>query len=480
MANHWAIAVGINQYLQMKSLPYAKQDAAAVRDALLQASTVQQTYYFADDSQNITLEEGITILTQPTFSNLKQFLQVRFANPFLTPEDTLWFFFSGHGLHYANRDYLMPSDADPDDAEHTAIAVEDLVECLRRCGTNKIVLVLDACRTETQKFGQGFGTDPEGVITLFASDYNQLSQSVPVLEQGAFTAALLEGLQSLSRYKNANLEHLYLYVRDRLPKLSLQHGQPIQIPRLRQDSALSSEAIAAPRVAVKRGGLFNWLSNWKPINAANMGSVVLSPESAHSPFWKIAAGLGVASILLGVTGYGAYQEASRLTPLNQASSEKRANQPAQKAVSAPSNTQAVRNANLENQPPDAFSANDLDFKNNPILRVPKPGIYYTENPQLSASRREIGKRGNRLCIKLINGSKNPAARSQVIVSSISPRQDGFYVDATREKLRMNNVYTEFGDRKSTWQRLEREVDETGLMGDCLATQASFVRQAKTE
>ncbi|MBF2026329.1 MAG: caspase family protein [Oscillatoriales cyanobacterium C42_A2020_001] len=479
MASHWAIAVGINHYLQMESLPYAKQDANAVRNALLQSSTVQQVCYFADDSQNMTLDEGITILTHPTFSNLKQFLQVRFANPFLSPEDTLWFFFSGHGLHYANRDYLLPSDADPENPENTAIAVENLVECLRRCGTSKIVLLIDACHTKTQKFGQGFGTDPEGVITLFASDYNQLSQSIPALQQGAFTVALLEGFQSLSRYKNANLEHLYLYLRDRLPKLSLQHGQPIQIPRLRQDLALSPETISIPRVATKRAGVFDWLLNWKHISAANMGSVVLSPETAQSPFWKVAAGLGVASMLLGVTGYGAFQEASRLTPFNQSKPEKTTNQSSSKAASAKLNSQAAANADASSLP-DLLSSSDLDFKNNPILRVPKPGIYYTDEPQFSASRREIGKRGNRLCIKLINGSRDPATRSQVIVSSISPRQDGFYIDATREKLRMNNVYTEFGDRKSVWQRLEREVDETGLMGDCLAAQSSFVRQAKGE
>ncbi|EKQ71270.1 hypothetical protein OsccyDRAFT_0131 [Leptolyngbyaceae cyanobacterium JSC-12] len=478
MANHWAIAVGINQYLQMKSLPYAKQDAAVVRDALSEALTVKQVYYFSDDAPNLTLSEGITILTQPTFSNLKQFLQVRFASPFLTPEDTLWFFFSGHGLHYANRDYLMPSDADPENPEHSAIALDDLVECLQRCGTSKIILLIDACRTDTQKFGQGFGTDPEGVTTLFASDYNQLSQAIPVLQQGSFTSALLEGLQALSRYKNANLEHWFLYVRDRLPKLNLQHGQPIQMPRLRINPALTPELIAIPRVAVKQGNIFEQLISRQRMSAANMGSVILSPETAHSPFWKVAVGAGVASILLGVMGYGAFQETQRLTPLNlpnAATPTQRST--AKKAVK--SNPQRIRDAGAANLP-NSPESNDLNFTNDPILRVPKPGVYYTEDPQFSASRREIGKRGSRLCIKLVNGASSPSARPQVIVSSISPRQDGFYIDATREKLRMNDVYTEFGDRKSIWQRLEREVDETGLMGDCLAARSTFVQQPKAK
>ncbi|MFN6539109.1 MAG: caspase family protein [Nostoc sp. EkiNYC01] len=69
--------------------------------------------------------------------------------------DNFWFFFSGHGIRYADRDYLMPCDDDPEDIENTVIAINFVTERLRRCGADNVVLILDACRNSrlTQRLG---------------------------------------------------------------------------------------------------------------------------------------------------------------------------------------------------------------------------------------------------------------------------------------------------------------------------------------
>lgn len=477
MSNHWAIAIGVNQYLQMEPLSYAGQDAAAVHDLLLQSSAVEQIYYFSDDSAAVTLD-GVEIATQPTLSNLKHFLQVRFAAPFLNPEDTLWFFFSGHGLQYANRDYLMPSDADPENAAETAIAIEDLVGCLRRSGTDNIVLMLDACRTDQQKFGQGFGADPENVVALFATNYNQASQAIPQVQQGAFTYALVEGIQLLGRYKNPNLEHLYLYLRDRLPKLNVQYLQPTQTPRLRNEPARSLETIAIPRVVAGNKGFFDLLFLRQKVGAAAMGTVALSPDSQPS-ILKITSSLGLMSIVAVVIGYVVSQETGWFSRKPTASNAAEQTQRVP-ANGSKTNAQVVR-TNPPQSPIDSPKVVDLGGQTQPIQRVPRPGIYYASNPLLSSSRREIGISGTRLCIKIVNGDANPgAARSQVIVSSISSRPDGLHVDATREKIKLGDTYTEFTDQKSVWQRLEKDVDESGAMGDCLLAKTAFARQQQEE
>lgn len=474
MSNHWAIAIGISQYLEMESLSYAGQDAAAFHDLLLQSSSIEQVYYFSDDSEAVILD-GVEIATQPTLSNLKHFLQVRFATPFLNPEDTLWFFFSGHGLQYANQDYLMPSDADPNNATQTAIEIGDLVNCLRRSGTDNIVLLLDACHTEQQKFGQGFGADPENVLALFAANYNQMSQIIPQVQQGAFTYALVEGMQLLSRYTNPNFEHLYLYLRDRLPKLNVQYLQPIQSPRLRNEPARPLESIAVPRVATNSRGFFDLLFLRQKVGAAAMGSVSLSPDSQPS-ILKITTGLGLMSAMLAVVGYVVSQEmgwfSRKPTPSNAAEQ----GQVAPGKNSSQSNTKVAKT----NPQLDSLSRpnSSVQEQNQLFQRTPKPGAYYASNPLLSASRREIGVSGNRLCIKIVNGDTEPGApsRSQVIVSSLSARPDGLYVDATREKIKLGDTYTEFTDQKSIWQRLEKDIDDSGVMGECLLSKSTFTRQ----
>jgi hypothetical protein len=80
----------------------------------------------------------------------------------------------------------------------------------------------------------------------------------------------------------------------------------------------------------------------------------------------------------------------------------------------------------------------------------------------------------------VDGVAAPAASKTALVSSIFHRPDGFYVDATQEKIRLGTGYTEFSDSSTTWQRLETNPDSSGLMGECLSSNQRYIRQAKAE
>ena len=106
----------------------------------------------------------------------------------MQPGDNFWFFFAGHGKRHRDRDYLMPMDADPGNVEGTAIAISDVANRLRRCGADNIILVLDACRNEGDRDGQGIGLEEQqGVVTLFACSPNERSYEIDDLQQGSFT-----------------------------------------------------------------------------------------------------------------------------------------------------------------------------------------------------------------------------------------------------------------------------------------------------
>lgn len=248
MGKHWIIAISINQYQWLESIPSAANDVAAFLQCLTHATPVGEIYQFSDVAGAIVVDGGAVLSGAPTVANIKQFLQLRFSTPFLEPEDTLWFFFSGHGLQCANRDYLMCADSDPLQVEATAIAIDDWVSCFQRSGTPQIVLLLDACRTPTQPFGQGFGTDPEGVITMFASDFGQLSQTLPDLAQGAFTAALCRGLMAAEAKQLHNLQQLSEHIQADLLNLVAQAGLPPQTLRLQMPSDVAIATISLPAI----------------------------------------------------------------------------------------------------------------------------------------------------------------------------------------------------------------------------------------
>lgn len=101
--------------------------------------------------------------------------------------------------------------------------------------------------------------------------------------------------------------------------------------------------------------------------------------------------------------------------------------------------------------------------------MPKSGTYYAEDASLGTSRRELASHNGRFCIKLVNVRPGENSSSpQIIVSSLSTRKDGIYLDATQEKLTLDSTTTQIRDRWGTWQWLQSKVDRDGPMADCLA------------
>ncbi|MDZ8030902.1 SUMF1/EgtB/PvdO family nonheme iron enzyme [Nostoc sp. DedSLP04] len=248
MAKNWAIAIGINQYDYLQPLNYAKRDAQLMQEFLGNEAGFERIFFFSDDSPNVAGKS-----TRPTRTNLLRILRQLFENPFMGAGDNFWFFFSGHGIRYADRDYLMPCDGDPEDIENTAIAINFVTERLRRCGADNVVLILDACRNEGKKTGEGIGRQTaeearqQGVISIFSCIPQEYSYEIEVLQQGAFTSALLEGLGIQG--KCATVERLEQYLKFRVPELVRQHKNTRQTPYVIAEPVNKSHLILVPRYA---------------------------------------------------------------------------------------------------------------------------------------------------------------------------------------------------------------------------------------
>ena len=252
MAKNCAVVIGVNEYDEIQCLQYAKTDAERVRDYFSTGLGVQPNYlyFFSDDSPRNSLGKK----TQPTYGTLNSFFNDRFEQPFLESGDTLWFYFSGHGMPHEGRDYLLPIDGNPRTVPNLAIPITYITERLRRSGADNIVLFIDACRSTGQKSGGlGIGEEKQqGVITFFSCSPSQVSYEIEDIQQGAFTHVLLNGLQIQGESNCATVERLYNYLRYQVPQLTQKHKNYPQTPYAAIEPATKLHYILLPKSATDR------------------------------------------------------------------------------------------------------------------------------------------------------------------------------------------------------------------------------------
>lgn len=234
MAKNWAVCIGINNYSYLTSLKYATRDAERMSDWLKDAAKFDKVYLFTDDSPAID-DMSQPFSSQPTYTTLRRWMGKRFKQqekPPLSFGDNLWFFFSGHGKRYGDRDYLLLSDSDSS-AEHieqTAISLDYITKYLCQSGAGNIILFIDACR-ESAKDGSGLElTHQQGIISIASCSPNELSYEIDELQNGSFTHALLESLEIHGEGNCATIERLSHRLRTRVKEINRQYKKPIQTP----------------------------------------------------------------------------------------------------------------------------------------------------------------------------------------------------------------------------------------------------------
>ena len=234
MAKNWAICVGINQYRFLQDLTCAVNDAEKMHVWLKETAKFEQTYLFTDKSPEID-DMSEPLPSQPTFTTLRRWLRKRFERPILSPSDSLWFFFSGHGVREQGQDYLLLNDSDPDPEEvnNSAISLAFVTEQLRQSGAGNIMMFVDACRS-VAKSGLGIELQAEqGIISIASCRPEQKSYEIEALGHGSFTYALLESLQIQGENNCATVERLCKRLKDRVLEINRVHKKPVQTPYAR-------------------------------------------------------------------------------------------------------------------------------------------------------------------------------------------------------------------------------------------------------
>lgn len=192
----FAVVVGVEKYSgDLPEAAFAERDARAVREHLLAMGLPER---------NVILLEG----SRATSGALKKTLETWLPNQ-VTPESTVFVYFSGHGAPDAatRAAFLVPWDGDPQYLADTAYPVARLYEKLRALKARRAVALLDACfsgRPGRSVLAKGtrpmvVTVEPEvgpGVVMLSASAGDEVSGSAAKEGYGLFTYHLLRALNS--------------------------------------------------------------------------------------------------------------------------------------------------------------------------------------------------------------------------------------------------------------------------------------------
>jgi hypothetical protein len=195
--NRWAVIVGVNQYedkIHYGDLHVCTEDALALYDQLLMDGYQKERLrMLTDHTPELPIRDNVLVA-------LKAIAKAS------EPDDTLIFFYSGHGDEDCGESYLVARTGKHLALEDTAIKVSRIKRIMEEAPARAKVIILDACHSGADIDGKGLRhmTDEfirqvfeqaEGLAILASCKQGQVSYEWRTNERSVFTYYLLEALQ---------------------------------------------------------------------------------------------------------------------------------------------------------------------------------------------------------------------------------------------------------------------------------------------
>ncbi|MDR1141147.1 MAG: caspase family protein [Planctomycetaceae bacterium] len=228
----YAILIGVDDYVQLVKLRFAKNDIWALRD---------QLYKIGFEETNVYC---LTCGGETKYLPTKENIQLYIAHIFETAQegDTVLLAMSGHGID-EEQPRFCPMDAKEKDLSATTIPISDIFNSLEKCKATFKLMLVDACRENpfaTKSVSQvsalqTLANPPKGIVLFQSCGKGELSREDMEYQQGIFTHYLVEGLQGSAANKNGNVTLLSLtsYVADKTKRRALEQYQAKQTPYLK-------------------------------------------------------------------------------------------------------------------------------------------------------------------------------------------------------------------------------------------------------
>ncbi|TYT74389.1 caspase family protein [Desulfobotulus mexicanus] len=200
--NIFAVIIGIEDYSyskaphDMKGVDFARNDAIAFQDC------IKEVFGITDDNIQIWLDSDAN--RTRIENDLPYFIQG------LRADDTLIFYYAGHGFHKEGENRITAWDTHPNNLSNTTISLSEILfEPLKKSNCKKALVFIDACSTflndilpsrdvisnmTTSEFEQ-FIQSKDHTALYLASSPGQPSFPSTTLQHGIWTYHLIEALK---------------------------------------------------------------------------------------------------------------------------------------------------------------------------------------------------------------------------------------------------------------------------------------------
>jgi uncharacterized caspase-like protein len=254
-AQRKALVIGISDYTNLQKLDFCKNDGKEVYEVL--------------SSLGYEISDKFRIVGEAKGDKVRDAIFDFFDNVNNNLDDTLLFYYSGHGVPDTDRDmYLASSDTDPDKPYRRGFSFEEPTKMIQKSISDKIVVILDCCYSGSAKISKGHEEDAakigrttidekarfgQGKYILSASQAAQEAYALTTGEHSIFTYYLLQGLKgntgSVDNEGNVTPQSLGRYVYRAIMSLP-PDKRPRQTPFTRAEG--SGDVVLAPHPELAR------------------------------------------------------------------------------------------------------------------------------------------------------------------------------------------------------------------------------------
>lgn len=203
--NRFAILIGCEEYTNFNNICFCHADVELIRSTLTEYCDYQDK-----NVEVITQYKGCDDTPEVIYRKLGELINRA------EQEDTVLFYFAGHGAKEGENGYLLLSDSSARDYGATALDLREINKLLRDKKINGII-ILDACHSgiNARNVFSSLVMDKmndTGCITLASCSENQESNPYPEQEQGVFTYYLCEEIKNTEKGDPIYIEKLKLNV----------------------------------------------------------------------------------------------------------------------------------------------------------------------------------------------------------------------------------------------------------------------------
>jgi uncharacterized caspase-like protein len=238
----FALLIGINDYMdeEISKLKYCENDVVELGKVLENdaAKYVTKTMYMNVGDINF----------KPFRSNIMAKIKLIAKNASI--EDTILFYFAGHGMMDGENIYLLPYDARKDVLVDTAIDLKWVNEILDKSSAKVKILVIDACKNDmsgkrdagslmSEEFERVLLESSKGYVLFSSCQHGESSYEDPDIMHGIFTYYFIEGLKGdafVSKKDFLSVSELNTYIYKKLKEWSISKDKS-QTPLFHADVA---------------------------------------------------------------------------------------------------------------------------------------------------------------------------------------------------------------------------------------------------